>query len=174
MNHTLRVSVTLVSVGLSLTSAMAASETGVWLTEDGRARIRTERCGANKALLCGYIVWAQKTASDDGKPFVDVKNPDPSRRSRPLLGHQLLMGMSSTEDGHFLGKIYNASNGKSYDVEMWSEDPGRLNVRGCLLVALCQTQSWTRVVDPAAGQLLGATNAAGGPRDDGKEEKIAR
>ncbi|WP_164225908.1 DUF2147 domain-containing protein, partial [Stenotrophomonas maltophilia] len=30
---------------------------GTWLTEDGRAKIRIDRCGPSQAHVCGKVVW---------------------------------------------------------------------------------------------------------------------
>src|SRR5579863_3941502 len=66
---------------------------GTWLVEDGRARIRLERCAPARDRLCGYIVWMKEAADASGQPYRDSRNPDPDKRARALLGHQLLMGL---------------------------------------------------------------------------------
>lgn len=152
--------------GLSTLPAKAADPTGTWLTEDRRARVRTERCGPGNANLCGYIVWGSKPLDDKGQPRKDQENPDPQKRTRLLLGHQMILGLRPGEDGRFSGQIYNGDNGKSYAVTIWSEEPLTLSVKGCLLAVLCQTQTWTRVTDVAPGQLKGPTNGKDGPRSD--------
>ena len=152
--------------GLSTIPANATDPTGTWLTEDRRARVRTERCGPGNANLCGYIVWGSKPLDDKGQPRVDRENPDPQKRTRPLLGHQMILGLRPGEDGRFSGQIYNGDNGKSYAVTIWGEEPSKLSVKGCLLAVLCQTQTWTRVTDVVPGQLKGPTNGKDGPRSD--------
>jgi hypothetical protein len=135
------------------------------LTEDGRARVRTERCGSDTTRLCGFVVWGSKPLGEDGKPKVDRSNPDPSKQDRPQMGHQMLLGLKANSDGRFEGKIYNADNGKSYDVTVWSDKPSALTVQGCMLV-FCASQAWMRVTNVAPGELQGATDAADGPRSD--------
>ena len=152
--------------GLSTVHAKAADPTGTWLTEDRRARVRTERCGPGNANLCGYIVWGSKPLDEKGQPRRDQENPDPQKRTRLLLGHQMILGLKPGEDGQYSGQIYNGDNGKSYAVTIWSEEPSTLMVKGCLLAVLCGTQTWTRVTDVVPGQLKGATNKEGGPRSD--------
>lgn len=152
--------------GMQSAPAAAADATGTWLTEDGRARVRIQRCGPEGTQLCGYIVWASKMLDDNGKPFLDNTNPDPKKKSRPLLGHQMILGLKLNNAGRFEGKVYSGDNGKSYDVTIWSEQPAELLIRGCMLAVLCGTQTWTRVTDVLPGQLVGATDAPGGPRSD--------
>ncbi len=152
--------------GMRPSPAAAADPTGTWFTEDGRARVRTDHCGPGGANLCGYVVWGSKPLGEDGKPKIDRFNPDPKRQARPILGHQMILGLTKNEAGRFAGKIYNGDNGKSYDVTIWSETPAELSVKGCLLSVLCQTQTWTRVTDVVPGQLTAPTDTPGGPRSD--------
>ena len=147
-------------------SAFAADATGTWLTEDGRGRIRTEHCGPGKADLCGYVVWMKEPMDEKGKPRLDESNPDAKKKARPVLGHELMTALKPADEGRYEGKVYNADNGKSYDVKVWSEEPAELSVKGCLFSYLCKTQSWKRVSDVVPGQLVGATDGAGGPRSD--------
>ncbi|WP_375408728.1 DUF2147 domain-containing protein [uncultured Methylobacterium sp.] len=143
-----------------------ADPTGTWLTEDGRARIRVEKCGPQEKNVCGYVVWLKVPLNDKGQPRLDFKNPDAKKQTRPSLGHQLIMGLKPNADQRFEGKIYNSEEGKSYDVTIWSEQPTELSIRGCMLAILCGSQTWTRVSDVLPGQLTGPTNGPGGPRAD--------
>jgi uncharacterized protein (DUF2147 family) len=149
--------------------AIAATPTdpsGTYLTEDGRARVRLEKCGATNNQLCGYVVWLKVPLTDKGEPRVDFKNPDPKKQTRPSLGHQLIMGLKPNDDAHYEGQIYNSEDGKFYKVTIWTETPGELTVKGCLIAFLCKSQTWTKVTDLVPGQLAGATNAPNGPRTD--------
>ena len=139
---------------------------GTWLTEDGRARVRVEKCGPTNNNACGYVIWLKTPLNDKGQPRVDFKNPDPKKQARPSLGHQLVMGLRPNADARYEGKIYNSEDGKFYDVTIWSEQPSELSVRGCMLGFLCGSQTWTRVTDVVPGQLTGPTNGPNGPRAD--------
>ncbi len=138
---------------------------GTWQTDDGRARLRTERCGPGGTRLCGFVVWLQKRLDERGRPWVDNLNPAEEKRSRELLGHQVLLRLSLSEDGHYEGKIYNSEDGKTYEATVWQEGISELNVKGCLLV-FCKTERWKRTLDVLPGELQGKTNLAGGPRLD--------
>ncbi|AWI90110.1 DUF2147 domain-containing protein [Methylorubrum aminovorans] len=159
--------------GLAALSAVPASAaapardpSGTWLTQDGKARIRVEKCGPQEKNLCGYAVWLKTPLNDEGKPRVDFRNPDPKKRTRASLGHQLILGLKLNDEAHYEGKIYNAEDGKFYDVTIWSDEPEELTVKGCLIAFLCQSQSWKRVSDALPGQLTGPTNGPNGPRAD--------
>lgn len=147
-------------------AATPADPSGTYLVEDGRARVRLEKCGTSNDRLCGYVVWLKVPLNDKGEPRVDFRNPDPKKQARASLGHQLILGLRPNADDHYEGKIYNSEDGKSYDVTVWTDAPGELTVRGCLIAFLCKSQTWNKVGDLAAGQLSGPTNGPGGPRTD--------
>ncbi|WP_316195964.1 MULTISPECIES: DUF2147 domain-containing protein [unclassified Bradyrhizobium] len=147
-------------------AATVSDPGGTWLTEDGRARVRLERCGAAPERICGYVVWMKELVDSRGQPFRDRLNPDPAKRPRALLGHQILLGLKPTADGRYAGEVYNAEDGKTYGVSVWRDSPGRLAVKGCLLGLFCATQSWTQTRDAAPGQLLGPTGDPTGPVAD--------
>lgn len=147
-------------------AATPADPSGTYLVEDGRARVRLEKCGSAFDRLCGYVVWLKVPLNDKGEPRVDFRNPDPKKQSRASLGHQLILGLKPNADARYEGKIYNSEDGKSYDVTIWTDTPGELTVRGCLIAFLCKSQTWNKVGDLAPGQLAGATNAPNGPRSD--------
>ena len=146
-------------------AASVADPSGTWLTEDSRARVRVERCGVSLEQICGYVVWMKEAVDANGQPLKDLNNPDPLKRSRPLLGHQLIMGLRPAADGRFEGQIYNAENGKSYEISL-RRDARDLKVKGCMLSILCASQSWTQTVNALPGQLVGMTGDPTGPRAD--------
>ena len=147
-------------------SATLVDPSGTWLTEDGRARVRIERCGAKQERVCGYIVWMEKPVDAKGRTLLDENNPNPAKKSRPLLGHQLIMGLQPSTEWHFQGPIYNAENGQSYEISLWRETTNKLKVKGCMLSVLCSTQTWAQANDVLSGQLQGTTGEADGPKSD--------
>lgn len=154
-------------------AATPVDPSGTWLVEDGRARVRIERCGAKLEQICGYIVWMKEPTDANGQPQRDLNNPDLAKRSRPLLGHQLIMGLKPGADGRFEGPIYNAENGKSYEISV-KRDATDLKVRGCMLSILCASQTWTQTMNALPGQLVGMTGDPTGPRADKEWVQEAR
>lgn len=153
-------------LGANPAAAEVKDPSGTYLTQDGRARIRVEKCGSDEEAICGYVVWLKKPEEGATAQTTDRYNPDPSKTKRQLLGHQLMLGLALNSDERFEGKIYNNEDGKSYDVSIWLDRPNRLKVRGCLIAPLCSTQNWSKVTDVAEGQLVAATGATGGPTAD--------
>jgi uncharacterized protein (DUF2147 family) len=128
----------------AVTPACAADPHGNWLTENGRATVAIVDCGA---ALCGKIV-ALKEPIDPatGKPKTDSNNSDAAKRTRPLIGVQIVIDMKpDSAAGRWLGQVYNAEDGKTYKGSITLVDAKTLNLQGCALGGLiCKTQTWTR------------------------------
>jgi uncharacterized protein (DUF2147 family) len=122
----------------------AADPTGVWLTQEQDAHIRMVKCGKG---FCGTIVWLRDAKDPQtGKPVTDEKNPDPAKRNKPLLGTMIAINFAPTADtpNKWKGHFYNADDGNLYEGAISIASTAELAVEGCLL-AICQTQTWTRV-----------------------------
>lgn len=134
----------LISPVLAQTSLLplAQQALGVWADENGDSNIRIAPCGD---ALCGNVVWLKHPNTPSGRPKTDDKNPDESLRSRPLLGLRIIAGLKfDAKNSSLTGKVYNADDGKVYD--LYLKPSGKtMHVEGCLLRVLCDTQTWTRV-----------------------------
>ena len=124
--------------------ALAADPIGKWLTQDNKATVNIVHCGA---ALCGTIV-ALKEPNDPatGKPKTDINNADTAKRSRPVIGSQIVFDMkpSSTAD-KWDGQVYNAEDGKTYSGSITLTGANTLDLKGCALGGLiCKTQVWNR------------------------------
>jgi uncharacterized protein (DUF2147 family) len=128
---------------LVLTTAGAlaadASVIGDWLVKEGYGHVRIDNCGGK---MWGIVSW-EKT------PGFDNESSDPAKKGRPLLGTPVLIDMAPTkEPGKWTGEVYNSQNGKNYTASISLADENTLNLEGCLVWPLCQTQQWTRVKAP--------------------------
>ena len=125
----------------SLLPAVAADPTGIWLTEAGKATVRVADCGG---ALCGTIV-ALKEPNDPqtGKPKIDKNNADAGKRSRAIVGVQILIGLKPDGANRWSGQVYNPEDGKTYAASVTLPDASTIKVQGCLLV-ICKTNTWTR------------------------------
>lgn len=122
---------------------------GVWLDEEGKARIEVKSCGAE---LCGNIVWLKEPLDPNGKPWMDMLNPDKSKRGRTVCGLQIIGGLKASANGVWQGGwIYDPEEGKSFDLELSLQDPNTLKVFGYAGVRLLsETMLWKR--QPADSQ----------------------
>jgi uncharacterized protein (DUF2147 family) len=120
--------------------AADASVVGDWLVKDGYGHVRIDNCGGK---MWGIVSWERE-------PGLDKENPDPAKKGRPLLGTPVLMGLApvKNEPGKWTGEIYNSQNGKLYGATISLANENTLDLEGCLMWPLCQTQQWTRVNNP--------------------------
>ena len=133
-----------VLLGAAPVAAESPTLVGVWLHANQRIRLEIAPCGDR---LCGNLVWFKWPNDAQGRPLIDLENPDPALRTRPLLGLTVLRGLRragerSWEDG----KIYNPDDGEDYNVTISIRDDGAALVRAYVLLPIFgQTQTWTRV-----------------------------
>ncbi len=131
------------AIGFSLLSsaALAANPEGTWLSGDGGTKVHISNCGGK---LCGAVVWLKEPTDASGKPKTDALNPDPAKRSRPMIGLQVVRGLAPSGENKWSGQIYNADDGKTYSANMQVADESTAKVEGCVLGILCKGQTWTR------------------------------
>lgn len=153
----LAASVLLLTAALLVPAAAAADPAadavlGTWLTEagdqGGRAHVEITRQGNR---LVGRIVHLEEPDFEAGhpragQPKVDLENPDPKLRERPILGLQILGGFT-WDDGKWTGgTIYDPANGKTYKAQITLDGRDRLALRGYIGVPLFgRTSTWRRV-----------------------------
>lgn len=131
--------------------------TGVWLTEagdkGGRARVEISRDVEDQTFR-GVIVWLEEPRFPPGEPRagepkVDLENPDPALRERPVLGLEILSGFTYAGDGLWSGgEVYDPANGKTYKARMKLDgaDDDTLELRGYVGIPLFgRTSTWRRV-----------------------------
>jgi uncharacterized protein (DUF2147 family) len=125
------------------TTAAAADPVGTWQTENGRSRIKIAPCGD---ALCGTIVWLKEPNDPEtGKPRTDKNNADSAKRSRPLIGVPIVLGMKPNGANKWAGQVYNAEDGKTYSGNITVLSPASLKLEGCALGGLvCKGQTWSR------------------------------
>ncbi len=123
---------------------------GKWLDGKGKAHIEIYK---ENGKYFGKIVWLKEPTypADDkkgmaGKDKVDRENPDPARRTKPILGLQILRDFVY-EDGIWQsGRIYDPENGKDYKCKMTLKSADALDVRGYIGFSFIgRTENWTRV-----------------------------
>ncbi len=135
-----------VTLSLCLWTCTAAAQSqgilGVWLTEKKNARVEISNCAPPAQGLCGKIVWISEPNDKDGHPQTDKANEDASLRNRPLMGLSLFEGWREIGASKWKGSIYDAEDGKSYDIEI-TLNGDTLKLEGCIAF-LCDSDTWTR------------------------------
>ncbi len=128
---------------------------GLWRTpsgDNGAAIVEIVRDGNQYK---GTIVWLEKPLygpgeERPGQPKVDLNNPDPKLRERPVIGLEILHGFVWKPGRHRWekGTIYDPGNGKTYKCKMELENPDTLKVRGFIGFSLLgRTEVWHRVAE---------------------------
>jgi uncharacterized protein (DUF2147 family) len=123
--------------------AFAASPLGTWYTADRDSEVRIANCGS---ALCGALIWL-KVPNDPatGRPKTDKENADASKRNRPLLGVEIVLGLrpNGTPD-QWQGKVYNPKDGNTYTGYFTMTGANSAVLKGCALGFICKSQTWTR------------------------------
>ena len=118
------------------------SAVGVWRNEDATFEIFE-----NQGTLSGRIIELKEPQTPEGKEKLDVHNPDPSKRERPIVGLVFMSGFSRKSDALWEdGTIYDPKTGNTYSGSMELEGPETIKVRGFIGISLMgRTDVWTRV-----------------------------
>jgi glucan biosynthesis protein C len=134
-----------VVVGLSLPArGAAATPVGLWYAEGGAAQVAIAPCGSE---LCGRVVWLRSPFDEDGCDLRDRHNPDPTLRSRRVMGLEVLQGLTPRPNGTWAsGSIYDPATGNTYTCHLVLDGDDRLRLRGYVGIPLLgRTTTWTRV-----------------------------
>lgn len=119
---------------------------GEWYTGEGKALAKIYKCDD---LYCGKIVWLKEPKYDDGTDKIDKNNPDESKRSRKIIGLDIVWGFKHKGKNKWAGgKIYDPDNGKTYSCKIKLVD-NELKVRGYIGISLFgRTTVWTKKSSP--------------------------
>ena len=125
---------------VSAEQAFPGSIIGVWDTNDGAEVEIYEREGHYYGKFVRFY-------DDPPAGGIDSHNPDPTLRTRPLVGADFILKFEFLDGKWRNGRIYNPENGKDYaaDLEL---DRDVLKVRGWLWFRLLgRTVRWTRIAN---------------------------
>jgi len=110
---------------------------GSWMSDGWRFRLDIERSG-------DVYVGTLAEGLENGEQ--DAANPDPSLRTRPLLGSRLFDGLRFDNGAWHGGRLYNPETGKSYAMRLTLSGSDMLAMRAYIGVpALGMTQHWQRL-----------------------------
>jgi uncharacterized protein (DUF2147 family) len=132
---------TLLAAGAVAFAAAAYAQTaedalGVWENPENKSHTEFYKCGAG---VCGKIVRAV-----DGQK-TDDKNPDPAKRSRPIVGLVIMEGAKKTGPATWSGALYNRADGKTYSGTLTVKSKNAVELSGCVAAIFCKTVAFTRV-----------------------------
>ena len=108
------------TLSITLSAQSASDLEGVWLREDKKNyKVEMYACGDH---YCGKIVWLKEPNDEQGNPRIDRNNPDPQKRTQPLLGIDVLTGFKFDGNAWKGGKIYSFNRGKYYNAQIKLRD----------------------------------------------------
>jgi uncharacterized protein (DUF2147 family) len=109
----------------AVSTANAGDAAGLWIRDDGSAKLRFVPCGGG-GTLCGFLAWK--------------KGPDGPAR----IGQQLFSGMRPNGKDAWAGTAFNPEDGKHYTAKLRLSGD-HLVTAGCVLGGLiCKSFDWTR------------------------------
>lgn len=124
--------------------AARADIAGRWATPGFGSIVELRPCAGVPDAMCGRILWLWDPSDAAGKRRADLHNPDRALRSRPLIGVEIVRGLRETSPGVWTeGAVYNPDDGRTYTGAAKVRN-GRLELKGCALNLICQTQVWRR------------------------------
>jgi uncharacterized protein (DUF2147 family) len=131
-------------------SAWAGSIEGKWSFQDDSNEYHVQ-IGPCLSKLCGDLIALIPPNGPDGRPKVDHNNHDnrnPSLRTRPLLGLQIVTNVVPQGD-RWVGDFYNPDDGDSYTVTFTVTVPDQeLNAKVCCKLFIWKNLKLTRLTTP--------------------------
>jgi uncharacterized protein (DUF2147 family) len=118
-----------------------ASPIGLWKGQDA-----TFEMFESERKLNARIVSLSEPKTTEGKEKTDIYNPDPKKRSHPIIGLVFISGFTKKSDTRWEnGTVYDPKSGRTYSCFMELQGPNKIKVRGYIGIALMgRNYFWTR------------------------------
>lgn len=114
---------------------------GHWIIGENKAKIQVYKSGTK---YYGKITWL-KEPTKNGKQKVDAHNPDPNKRTTPIIGLVVLKDFVFDDGEWISGEIYDPSSGKEYSCKITMPNKNTMKVRGYIGISLFgRTEVWKR------------------------------
>ena len=122
----LRASLVALALTAVVSGANASDAAGLWIRDDGSAKLRFVPCGGG-GTLCGFLAWKKESGG------------------AAKIGQKLFSDMKPNGKDSWEGSAFNPEDGKRYTAKL-TLSGDRLVTAGCVLGGLiCQSFDWTRV-----------------------------
>ncbi|MFD2581387.1 DUF2147 domain-containing protein [Pedobacter vanadiisoli] len=131
-----------IAVSFSVSAQNKDAILGKWLNPSGEGQIEIYKKGDK---FYGKLVW-MKEPNINGKPKLDVKNPDENLQKRALLNLEILKDFVYDNNKWTGGTIYDPKSGKTYSCNMTLKSADVLNIRGYIGISLLgRSETFRRV-----------------------------
>ena len=139
----------ILSAATAVSAAQGDDILGVWNNAEKDGKIEIFKCSGK---YCGKIVFAKEpnypVGSKEGKPGtprLDNNNPNMAKKSKPIIGLQIVNNFVFGDNVWKDGTVYDPKNGKTYRGKISLASPNKLNLRGFVGIPLFgRTTTWTR------------------------------
>jgi uncharacterized protein (DUF2147 family) len=122
----LRASLVALALTAVVSGANASDAAGLWIRDDGSAKLRFMPCGGG-GTLCGFLAWKKESGG------------------AAKIGQKLFSDMKANGKDSWEGSAFNPEDGKRYTAKL-TLSGDRLVTAGCVLGGLiCQSFDWTRI-----------------------------
>jgi uncharacterized protein (DUF2147 family) len=124
-------------------SAQIYNLEGFWHDPDKTTKVQIYQ--PYEDYFCGKIVWLKEPLVN-GKPKLDMKNPDPTLRSRPLMDLVIIKGLvPAGKNKYENGTFYDYNTGNTYSTKAELTSQNTMKLRKYIGVSLMgHTETWTR------------------------------
>lgn len=103
--------------------ANAADPSGVWLRDDGNARVRIAPCGSD---ICATNLWIKDTSGGEE------------------VGDRLVLTLEPAGADTLKGEAFDPKRNRRFAMTL-TVKPDGLSTRGCIAAVICKTVTWTPV-----------------------------
>ncbi len=111
-------------LGAQVAGAEAADMDGVWMRDDGNARVRIAPCGDK---ICATNLWIRDTSKGEAR------------------GDRLILSIKRSSDTEFTGTAYDPKRGMTFSLDVTLGNR-TMTTRGCVLARLlCKTVGWAEI-----------------------------
>ena len=119
---------------------------GIWATPKNNGKVSIEAC--ENGGVCARVIDGRQLRQNPNQ--ADVLNPDLSKRTRRVMGLNILEGYTGGPTEWKGGTVYDPQTGdSSSNSTLTLTAPNTLVVKGCRFV-FCRSETWTKIQSTAS------------------------
>jgi len=129
------------------THTLPGSIDGFWIDSDGEVILQVLPCGIAR---CAYVAWLKQPNGADGKPLLDFRNPDTTKRGKRVCGMRVITGFKPQKSGIWGGgTVYVPDAGSTFSGYAEVLGPKQIKVTGYVVLSFFgSSEVWTRTNPP--------------------------
>ena len=117
---------------------------GIWTCSKKDCKVEIYKIGNTYEAK---LLWARKELDENGKPKLDVKNPDKSKRNLTIIGNKTLWNAKYNSATHYFENATAYRNGKYFCGKFKLNTDGTLTIIGynCSFKFIQFSETWSRI-----------------------------